>query len=43
MKRAWNEVCQKLKENSFKPRILYPAKLSFTIAGEMKPPRINRN
>jgi hypothetical protein len=26
-----------LKENNFKPRILYPAKLSFVIEGVIKP------
>jgi hypothetical protein len=30
-RRAWSEVCQALDENTFNPRILYPAKLSFKI------------
>jgi hypothetical protein len=28
-RRAWSEVFQALNENNFKPRVLYPAKLSF--------------
>jgi hypothetical protein len=31
VRRAWNDVFQALKENNFKPRLLYPAKLSFII------------
>jgi hypothetical protein len=31
-----DDVFQALKENSFQPRYLYPAKLSFTIEGEIK-------
>jgi hypothetical protein len=34
--RAWGEVFQALNENNFKPRILYPAKLSFKIDGTIK-------
>jgi hypothetical protein len=30
-RRAWSEVFQALNENTFSPRILYPAKLSFKI------------
>jgi hypothetical protein len=37
-RRAWSEVFWALKENNFSPRILYPAKLSLEIDGE-----INRN
>jgi hypothetical protein len=35
-RRAWSEVFQALNENNFKPRILYPAKLSFKIDGAIK-------
>jgi hypothetical protein len=35
-RRAWNEVFQALNENNFKPRILYPAKLSFKIDEAIK-------
>jgi hypothetical protein len=35
-RRTWSEVFQALNENNFNPRILYPAKLSFKIEGEMK-------
>jgi hypothetical protein len=34
--RAQSEVFQALNENSFKPRILYPAKLSLKIDGAIK-------
>jgi hypothetical protein len=33
---VWGEIFQTLNENNFNPRILYPAKLSFKINGEMK-------
>jgi hypothetical protein len=35
-RRAWSEVFWALNENNFNPRILYPAKLSFKINGEIK-------
>jgi hypothetical protein len=35
-RRAWSEVFWALNENNFKPRILYPAKLSFKIDGSIK-------
>jgi hypothetical protein len=37
-RRAWNDVFQILKENNCQPkfRILYPAKVSFIIEGEIK-------
>jgi hypothetical protein len=35
-RRAWSEVFWALNENNFKPRILYPAKLSFKIDGAIK-------
>jgi hypothetical protein len=35
-RRARNEVLQVVKENNFKPRLLYPVKLSFIIEGEIK-------
>jgi hypothetical protein len=34
--RAWGEVFQALNENSFNPRILYQAKLSFKIERAIK-------
>jgi hypothetical protein len=34
--RVWNEVFWALNENSFSPRILYPAKLSFKIDRAIK-------
>jgi hypothetical protein len=38
-RRAWSEVFWALNENNFNPRILYPAKLSFKIDGEISLPR----
>ena len=35
-RRSWIEVLQKLRNHGCKPRLLYPAKLSFTINGESK-------
>ena len=35
-RRSWIEVLQKLRDHGCKPRLLYPAKLSFTISGENK-------
>jgi hypothetical protein len=35
-RRAWSEVFQALNKNNFKPRILYPTKLSFKIDGTIK-------
>jgi hypothetical protein len=35
-RRTWSEVFQALNESHFNPRILYPAKLSFKIDGEIK-------
>ena len=35
-RRSWIEVLQKLRDHGCKPRLLYPAKLSFTIKGENK-------
>ena len=35
-RRSWIEVLQKLRDNGCKPRLLYPAKLLFTINGENK-------
>jgi hypothetical protein len=32
-RRAWNEVFQTLEDSNYKPSLLYPAKLSFTIEG----------
>ena len=36
VRRSWIEVLQKLREHGCKPRLLDPAKLSFTINGENK-------
>jgi Holliday junction resolvase RusA-like endonuclease len=33
---SWSEVFQALKENNFRPRIVYPAKLSLKIDGEIE-------
>jgi hypothetical protein len=33
---VWSEVFQALNENNFRPRILYPAKLSFKMDGVIK-------
>ena len=35
-RRRWSSTCNHLKQNKFQPRILYPAKLSFTCDGEIK-------
>jgi hypothetical protein len=35
-RRAWSEEFQALKENNFKPRLFYPAKLSLLTEGEIK-------
>ena len=35
-RRSWIEVLQKLRDHVCKPRLLYPAKLSFTTNGENK-------
>jgi hypothetical protein len=35
-RRAWSKVFQALNENTFNPKILYPAKLSFKIDGVIK-------
>jgi hypothetical protein len=35
-RRAWGEIFRALNENNFKPRMLYPAKLSFKIVGAIK-------
>ena len=35
-RRSWIEVLQKLRDHGCKPRLLYPAKLSFTIDEESK-------
>jgi hypothetical protein len=42
-RRAWGEVFWTLNENNFNPRILYLAKLSFKINGEIKIFLISRN
>ena len=35
-RRAWSRVLQVLHEQKFRPKLLYPAKLSFKYVGEMK-------
>jgi hypothetical protein len=35
-RRTWSEVFQAINENKFKPRILYPVKLSFKIDEAIK-------
>ena len=35
-RRSWIEILQKLRDHGCKPRLLYPANLSFTINGENK-------
>jgi hypothetical protein len=35
-KSAWNDTFLAQKENNFKPRLLYPEKLSFIIEEEIK-------
>jgi hypothetical protein len=35
-RRSWTDVIQTLREHKYKPRLLYPAKLSITIDGETK-------
>ena len=35
-RRAWSDIFQALKENSLQPRLMYPAKLSFKIDGEIR-------
>jgi hypothetical protein len=35
-RRAWTDVIQTLREHKCQPRLLYPAKLSITTAGETK-------
>jgi hypothetical protein len=35
-RRSWTDVIQTLREHKYQPRLLYPAKLSFTIDGETK-------
>jgi hypothetical protein len=35
-RRAWGEIFQKLNENNFNHRILYPVKLSFKLHGAIK-------
>jgi hypothetical protein len=34
-RRSWTDVIQTLRENKCQPRLLYPAKLSITIDGEI--------
>ena len=35
-RRGWSSTFNLLKQNSFQPRILYPAKMSFIYDGEIK-------
>jgi hypothetical protein len=36
VRRSWTDVIQTLREHKCQPRLLYPAKLSNTIDGEIK-------
>ena len=35
-RRGWKEVCQVMKGKDLHPRVLYPAKLSFRMEGQIK-------
>ena len=35
-RRAWKEVCEVMKGKDLHPRLLYPAKLSFRMEGQIK-------
>ena len=35
-RRAWHEICKVMKSKDLQPRLLYPAKLSFRIKGQIK-------
>ena len=35
-RRGWNEVCKVMKGKDLHPRLLYPAKLSFRMEGQIK-------
>jgi hypothetical protein len=35
-RRSWTDVIQTLREHKCQPRLLYPAKVSITIDGEIK-------
>ena len=35
-RKGWQDICRVLKEKNLQPRILYPARLSFRIEGEIK-------
>ena len=35
-RRSWADIIQTLRKHKCQPRLLYPAKLSITIAGETK-------
>jgi hypothetical protein len=35
-RRSWKDIIQALKESKCQPRLVYPAKLSFLIEGEIK-------
>ena len=35
-KRKWHDICKVLKGKNLQPRILYPARLSFRIKGEIR-------
>jgi hypothetical protein len=42
-RRAWNDIFQALNKNNCQPRLMYPAKLSFTIEGEIKTSTTKKN
>ena len=35
-RREWQDILQVMKENNLQPRLLYPARISFKYAGEIK-------
>ena len=35
-RREWKDILRVMKENKLKPRLLYPARISFTYEGELK-------
>jgi hypothetical protein len=36
VRKAWSNIIQALRENNYLPKILYPAKMSFKLEGEIK-------
>ena len=42
-RKGWQSIVRVLNEKNMQPRILYPARLSFRIEGEIKASKIGRN